>query len=99
MTLEQEQHPVFTGTLKWAFIWGNGFDEFVDVFDSLNEAIAAAECEWEHLTDIERGYQFRFEVSMIHVEQNADGDWDYFTRDDGMCDADTYETACDWTKV
>ena len=99
MTLVKEQHPALSGCLKWAFIRGNGFDEFVDVFDTLEDAIAAADCEWEHLTDTERGYQFRFEVSMIHVQQDEDGNWVYFTRDDGMCDADTYDTACDWAEV
>ena len=84
------------GMLKWAFITDNGFDEFVNVHDRLEDAIRDADLVWTHMTDREKGYCMRFEVSLIHVEQDEDGHWAYYMLDSGMCDADTYQTAKDF---
>lgn len=55
------------------------FDTFGGAFDDLDTAISAAECEWEHLTNMEKHKQI-IDVCKIIVPDDVDvaEAYDYF---------------------
>lgn len=89
-----------TDMMRWAVIESSGIDEFITVCGSKNDALKAAEENWNHLTESEKKKLEIFAVGLIHVqlmEKNGiDGRFTYAENENGWVDGDIYECEKDY---
>ena len=82
---------------KWCIIDSAGSDEWIQAFDSKAEALAAAEAEWSHLSDHDKGRRSSYLVGLANVEPSSgflSTGWSYAEDPEtGEIDGDIYEVA------
>ena len=82
---------------KWCIIDSAGSDEWIQAFDSKDEALAAAEVEWSCLSDHDKGRRSSYLVGLANVEPSSgflSTGWTYAEDPEtGEIDSDNYEVA------
>lgn len=88
--IEQEQN--MEKNLKWCVIDERGMDNFMDAYDVKEDAIEAAEREWNKFTAHDKAERDAFYVGLCNVEI-IEGTWEFKEMANGCIDADVYEIA------